>query len=238
MPTISQAPAKRFGSTKPNPCPKTASHAHQLRNSGTRRSGRSPSTSPASRSTARSARAGRPPASAQLAQGQNLAAFITFARGVNPETTGKAPRWLLRLILPVAIRKREREQKYRLLPTAIREHTEAARLDNTYPCYRDIAAGVLLMASKDATASGAGRASQALLPVLATATFTNFPALDHFGPEKKPKQIAQAVASSSSLTSGRPVSRTDRRNDDDHRRADRLPDRQGHRRLRNRPDAQ
>ena len=28
----------------------------------------------------------------QLARGQHLAAFITFVRGVNPQTTGKAPR--------------------------------------------------------------------------------------------------------------------------------------------------
>jgi pimeloyl-ACP methyl ester carboxylesterase len=123
-----------------------------------------------------------------------LDAFITFVRGINPETTGKAPRWLLRLILPVAIRKREREQKYRLLPAAIREHVEAARLDNTYPHYRNATAEVLLMAGKDATTTGAGRASQRLLPILPKATLTTFPALDHFGPEKKPKQVAEAVS--------------------------------------------
>jgi pimeloyl-ACP methyl ester carboxylesterase len=131
---------------------------------------------------------------AQLARGRQLDAFITFARGINPETTGKAPRWMLRLILPVAIRKREREQKYRLLPAAIREHAEAARLDNTYPHYREVTAEVLLMAGKDATATGAGRASQSLLPVLSKATLATFPALDHFGPEKKPAQVAEAVS--------------------------------------------
>jgi pimeloyl-ACP methyl ester carboxylesterase len=57
-----------------------------------------------------------PACEAQLARSQHLAAFITFARGINPQTTGKAPRWLLRLILPVAIRKREREQKYGSCP--------------------------------------------------------------------------------------------------------------------------
>jgi pimeloyl-ACP methyl ester carboxylesterase len=130
----------------------------------------------------------------QLDRGQHLDAFVTFVRGINPQTTGKAPRWLLKLILPVAIRRREREQKYRLLPAAILEHAEAARLDNTYPHYRDVTADVLLMAGKDATTTGAGRASQRLLPVLTTATFTTFPALDHFGPEKKPKQVAEAVS--------------------------------------------
>jgi pimeloyl-ACP methyl ester carboxylesterase len=97
-----------------------------------------------------------PACQAQLVRGQQLDAFITFARGINPQTTGKAPLWLLRLILPVAIRKREREQKYRLLPAAIREHAEAARLDNTYPHYRDVTADVLLMAGKDATTTGRG----------------------------------------------------------------------------------
>jgi pimeloyl-ACP methyl ester carboxylesterase len=131
---------------------------------------------------------------AQLARGQQLAAFTTLVRGINPKTKGKAPRWLLRLILPVAIRKREREQKYRLLPAAIREHAETARLDSTYPHYRDVTAEMLLMAGKDATKTGAGRASQSLLPVLTKSTLTTFPALDHFGPEKKPKQVAAAVS--------------------------------------------
>jgi pimeloyl-ACP methyl ester carboxylesterase len=135
-----------------------------------------------------------PACRAQLARGQHLDAFITFVRGINPQTTGKAPRWLLKLILPVAIRKRERKQKYRLLPAAIREHAETARLDNTYPHYRHVTADVLLMAGKDATTTGAERASQSLLPVLPTATLTTFPALDHFGPEKKPKQVAEAVS--------------------------------------------
>jgi pimeloyl-ACP methyl ester carboxylesterase len=135
-----------------------------------------------------------PDCEAQLARGKHLDAFITFARGINPETTGKAPRSLLRLILPVAIRKRERKQKYRLLPAAIREHAEASRLDNTYPHYRDVTADVLLLAGKDATKTGAGRASESLLPVLPAATFSPFPTLDHFGPEKKPKQVAEAVS--------------------------------------------
>jgi pimeloyl-ACP methyl ester carboxylesterase len=100
-----------------------------------------------------------PACRAQLARGQQPDAFITFARGINPQTMGKAPRWLLKLILPVAIRKREREQKYRLLPAAIREHAEAARLDNTFPHYRNVTADVLLMAGKDATAAGRAKAS-------------------------------------------------------------------------------
>jgi pimeloyl-ACP methyl ester carboxylesterase len=74
-------------------------------------------------------------------------------------------------MLPVAIRKREREQKY-----------------------RGVSAEVLLMAGKDATATGAGRAGQTLVRVLPKATLAAFPALDHFGPENKPEQVAAAVS--------------------------------------------
>jgi pimeloyl-ACP methyl ester carboxylesterase len=135
-----------------------------------------------------------PTCQAQLDRGRDLAAFITFVRGLNPETSGKAPRWLLRLIPPIAIKKQERAQKYRLLPSTIREHAEAARLDNSYRRYGDITAEVLLMAGKDAAKTGAGRASQTLLPVLPNASVTNFPELDHFGPEKKPEQVAEALS--------------------------------------------
>ena len=135
-----------------------------------------------------------PACQAQLARGERLDAFITFVRGINPQTTGTVPRWLLRPILLMAMRKREREQKFRLLPAAIREHAEAARLDNTYARYRDVTAEMLLMAGKDASATGAGRASQSLLPVLPNATFTPFPALDHLFYEKQPKPVAEAVS--------------------------------------------
>jgi pimeloyl-ACP methyl ester carboxylesterase len=141
-----------------------------------------------------------PAAQAQLGRGEQLAAFITFARGVNPQTTGKAPRWLLRLILPLAIRKREREQKYRLLPATIPEHAEAARLDNTYDSYRGITAEVLLMVGKQANATGVGRAGKRLLAVLPRATLAEFPALDHFGPEKRPEQVAESVSAFFSQT--------------------------------------
>lgn len=80
------------------------------------------------------------------------------------------------------------------MPAAIREHAEVARLDNTYRQYRDVTATVLLMAGKDVTATGAGRAGQSLLSVLPRATLVTFPTLDHFGPEKQPKQIATGVS--------------------------------------------
>ena len=53
---------------------------------------------------------------------------------------------------------------------------------------------VLLMAGKDADATGAGRAGKQLLAVLPRATLAEFPALDHFAPEKRPEEVAEAVS--------------------------------------------
>lgn len=132
---------------------------------------------------------------AQLSQQKYLDAFITFAQGINPETTGKVPRWLLKIILPIAIKKDERQQKYYLLAGAIPEHGEAARLDNTYENYQEIKADVLLISGKDANSTGAGRSVSRLATVLPSAKVISFPKLDHFGPEKKPKEVAECVSS-------------------------------------------
>lgn len=131
----------------------------------------------------------------QLSQQKYLDAFISFAQGINPETTGKAPRWLLKIILPIAIKKTERQQKYDLLAGTILEHGEAARLDNTYENYREIEADVLLISGKDANVTGAGRSVSQLATVLPSAKMVLFPKLDHFGPGKKPKEVAKSVSS-------------------------------------------
>jgi pimeloyl-ACP methyl ester carboxylesterase len=132
---------------------------------------------------------------ADLAATHGLDAFVTFARGVNPGTTGRVPRPLLKLILLLAMRTDERQQKYQLLPTAIREHTEAARLNITYHRYSGIAAEVLLMAGKKGpTAAGIAAMLARLLPVLPQTKLITFPRLDHFGPEKAPNEVAAAVS--------------------------------------------
>jgi pimeloyl-ACP methyl ester carboxylesterase len=129
----------------------------------------------------------------ELDAGKPFEAFLTFVQGINPQTSGKAPRWLLRAIIPLAIKKRERQQKYALLAGTIREHAEAARRNNDYRKYARITTPVLLMAGKEADKTGAGRAPGRLKDVLPQSELTVFPKLDHFGPEKDPAAIAAAV---------------------------------------------
>ncbi|MEV0531803.1 alpha/beta hydrolase [Kitasatospora sp. NPDC050463] len=135
-----------------------------------------------------------PEAERLLAQGKGAEAFLTFVRGINPDTSGKAPRWLLRIILRFVMKKPERLRKHALLGGAIREHAEAARLDNEYPKYAGLAAPVLLMVGKDETTTGAGRATVRLAEVFTTSELVRFPKLDHFGYEKDPAGVAGAVS--------------------------------------------
>lgn len=128
---------------------------------------------------------------AELTAGRGLDAFVTFVRGINPETTGRVPHRLLKLILLLAMRPDDREEKYRLLPTAIREHLEAARLDGTYESYADIAGDVLLLAgAKGPTAALSERTLSRLAQALPDPKPIVFGKLDHFGPEKRPHEIA------------------------------------------------
>ncbi|KJY33950.1 alpha/beta hydrolase [Streptomyces sp. NRRL S-495] len=130
----------------------------------------------------------------ELDAGKPAEAFLTFVRGVNPGTSGKAPRWLLRLILPLALKKPERLQKHALLPAAIREHAEIAARDNTFREYGRLDRPVLLMAGKEARSTGAGRAAASVHKVLPGSRLLICPKLDHFGPETDPAAVAPAVA--------------------------------------------
>jgi pimeloyl-ACP methyl ester carboxylesterase len=131
-------------------------------------------------------------ARAQLARGRELDAFVTFARGANP-AAGGTPSWLLKVILPLAIRGEERKRKQQLLPTAIREHLAAARLDGPGARYESITADVLLLTG----AKRRGPDDGALARVASStpgAALVTLPGLDHFGPEKKPQVVAPAVS--------------------------------------------
>jgi pimeloyl-ACP methyl ester carboxylesterase len=127
----------------------------------------------------------------ELDAGRPLDAFVTFARGVNPKSAGRAPRWLLKRILALAIRGPEREQKFRLLAGTIHEHAEAARLDGTAERYRQISAEILLMSGRDAR--GTARATHALAELLPAARTTSLERCDHFAPEKRPELVAEHV---------------------------------------------
>ena len=130
----------------------------------------------------------------EVREGCNLAAFITFVRGVNPETTGKAPRFLLRLILPIVIRKQERHKKYALLPAAIAEHEQAAKIGNQPQRYASIETPTLFMAGKEMKTTGAGRAASRLSELLPVTRLRTFPGIDHFGMEKNPSLVAEVIA--------------------------------------------
>jgi pimeloyl-ACP methyl ester carboxylesterase len=133
-------------------------------------------------------------AQAQLARGEEFDAFVTFARGVNPESAGKLPRWAFKLILRAAMRAPERAQKGRLLGAAIREHAEAARLDNSYAAYREIPADVLLMiGGRGPTTATAAATAAALAGVIPRARVVPLPRLDHFGPEHHPADVARLL---------------------------------------------
>ena len=125
-----------------------------------------------------------------LEQNKPLDAFVEFVRAMNPDSA-KAPRWLLKTILPLAIRKAERQQKYALLPGTINEHAEEARHNNTHANYKDISADVFLMHSgKESAVTPAFKAMERDFPAWQTQTFSK---LDHFGPEKASHQIAEAI---------------------------------------------
>ncbi|HXT93887.1 MAG TPA: alpha/beta hydrolase [Trebonia sp.] len=129
----------------------------------------------------------------EVAAGADFEAFITFIRGVNPEETGRAPRWLLRLILKRAIGPAELRQNLALMPQAISEHEEVGRLDRQFPDYREVAAPTLIMRGRG---RDTGRQAVALARLAETIPDTEtvaFPKSDHFAPEKKPDEIAAAV---------------------------------------------
>ncbi|OHV35175.1 MULTISPECIES: alpha/beta fold hydrolase [Pseudofrankia] len=138
----------------------------------------------------------------ELSAGRQLAAFLTFIRGVNPRTTGRVPRPLLTLIILAAIRRPERRQKYALLAGTILEHEEAARLANQPQRYAGITTPMLLMTGKDTESTAAGGAPARLAALLPAASLTGFPTLDHLGPEKAPDTVAAAIATFFQETKG------------------------------------
>jgi pimeloyl-ACP methyl ester carboxylesterase len=129
----------------------------------------------------------------EVSAGADFEAFITFVRGVNPDQTGRVPRRLLRVILRRAIPAAELRQNLALMPQAISEHAEVGRLDGRLADYREVAAATLIMRGKG---SGSSRQAVALARLASTiphAEAMTFPKLDHFAPEKRPDEIADAV---------------------------------------------
>jgi pimeloyl-ACP methyl ester carboxylesterase len=129
----------------------------------------------------------------EVAAGADFDAFVTFARGVNPDQTGRVPRWLLRLILRRAIPRARLRQNLALMPQAIREHAEVGRLDGRLADYREVTAATLLMNGKGLGTSRQATALARLAETIPRAETMTFAHLDHFGPMTKPGEIAAAV---------------------------------------------
>ena len=129
----------------------------------------------------------------EVAAGADFEAFITFVRGVNPDQTGRVPRWLLRVILRCAIPRAELRQNLALMPQAISEHAEVGRLDERLADYREVAAPTLIMRGKGSGTSRQATALARLAETIPRAEIMAFPGLNHFAPEKKPAKLADAV---------------------------------------------
>ncbi len=130
----------------------------------------------------------------KLAEQKHLDAFVEFIRGMNPESAGKTPPWLMKRLLPLFLSSAERTQLLGLLEQNLREHQEVARLDNTYTAYREISASVLLMYGGKGHASKTEETMRRLAAVLPRSDMRVFPKLDHFGIDKKaPREVGRAV---------------------------------------------
>jgi pimeloyl-ACP methyl ester carboxylesterase len=129
----------------------------------------------------------------EAAAGEDFEAFITFARGVNPDQTGRVPRWLLRAILRCAIPRAELRQNLALMPQAISEHAEVGRLDERLADYREVSAATLIMRGKGSGTSRQAVALAQLAETVPRAEIMTFPDLGHFAPEKKPGKIGDAL---------------------------------------------
>jgi pimeloyl-ACP methyl ester carboxylesterase len=129
----------------------------------------------------------------EVAAGADFDAFITFIRGVNPDQTGRVPRWLLRLILRRALSRAELRQNLALLPQAISEHAVVGDLDGRLADYRQVAAATLIMRGKGRDTSRSAVALARLAETIPRAETIAFATLDHFAPERKPDEIAGSV---------------------------------------------
>jgi len=131
----------------------------------------------------------------KLAEKKDFDAFVEFVRGMNPESAGKTPPWLMKVLLSLFLSSHERKQRLGLLQECLREYQEEARLDSSYEHYREIAADVLLMYGGKSHTTWVDLAMERLAAVLPRSETKEFPKLDHFGIDKKaPQEVARAVS--------------------------------------------
>lgn len=131
----------------------------------------------------------------KLAEGKDMDAFVEFAISLGPDRARTTPRWLMKLLVTMAVGSHERRQMFALLAENLREHREVSRLDSTYENYREVSAGVLVMYGGRTGMKRVALASKGLAEVLSSSETKEFPRLDHFGIDKKaPQEVARTVS--------------------------------------------
>jgi pimeloyl-ACP methyl ester carboxylesterase len=130
-----------------------------------------------------------------LAQNKPLDAFVEFSAAVGPTRARNTPRWLMKLLLPVIMKRGDLRQKLELLGSDLREHRQIASLNNTYQNYAEVSAHtLLLLGGKSDLSWVAPAAVEKLSAALPSAQVKQFPGLNHFGPDQTgPREVAQAV---------------------------------------------
>lgn len=129
-----------------------------------------------------------------IAQNQRLAAFVEFSRGAGPHRARTTPRWLLKLLLPIVMKRHDLQQKLGLLESNLREHQEIARLDNADEAFGDISAAVLVMVGGKSDLPWVATAVEKLTDTLPDVRVEQFPTLNHFGPDQSgPAEVAETV---------------------------------------------
>ena len=130
-----------------------------------------------------------------LDQNKRLDAFVDFSLAMGPTAAQKTPRWLMKMMMPMVVGRKNLKAKLEMLESNLREHTALAALDNTYPHYREISAPVLLMAGGKSGLAWVSPMIKRLQEVLPQSRVQEFPKLNHFGPDHTgPAEVATAVS--------------------------------------------
>lgn len=129
----------------------------------------------------------------EAAAGADFEAFMTFFRGINPDRTGRVPRWLLRVILRRAVPPAEMRQKLALISPTISEYAESGRLDGQLADYKEVNVATQVMRGKGGPKSRYAVVLASLAETIPHAETMVFHDIDHVAPEKEPDQVAEAV---------------------------------------------
>jgi pimeloyl-ACP methyl ester carboxylesterase len=131
-----------------------------------------------------------------LRSGDTRRAFAEFVRGSGhaPAIVSVLPRWYLRSVLRLMIRRPQWELMEPLLEANALEHAEVAKRNDTWQKYRSIRARVLMLAGERSPAHQ-NEVLRELAAVLSDGSYEAIAGLDHNAPdEKAPAVVAEHLA--------------------------------------------